>query len=33
MNAVYAVEPRMRINAGSGGGLAPLLENDRGASS
>ena len=29
MNAVYAVEPRMRINAGIRRRLAPLLENDR----
>jgi maltose alpha-D-glucosyltransferase/alpha-amylase len=29
MNAVYAVEPRMRINVGIRRRLAPLLENDR----
>jgi maltose alpha-D-glucosyltransferase/alpha-amylase len=29
MNAVYASEPRMRINAGIRRRLAPLLENDR----
>jgi maltose alpha-D-glucosyltransferase/alpha-amylase len=29
MNAVYAVEPKMRINAGIRRRLAPLLENDR----
>jgi maltose alpha-D-glucosyltransferase/alpha-amylase len=29
MNAVYAIEPRMRINAGIRRRLAPLLENDR----
>ncbi|HEV3088516.1 MAG TPA: maltose alpha-D-glucosyltransferase [Candidatus Elarobacter sp.] len=29
MNAVYAVEPKMRINVGIRRRLAPLLENDR----
>ncbi|MDB5094580.1 MAG: treS, partial [Candidatus Eremiobacteraeota bacterium] len=29
MNAVYAIEPRMRINVGIRRRLAPLLENDR----
>jgi maltose alpha-D-glucosyltransferase/alpha-amylase len=29
MNAVYAIEPRMRLNAGIRRRLAPLLENDR----
>ncbi|MBV9439039.1 MAG: alpha-glucosidase C-terminal domain-containing protein [Candidatus Eremiobacteraeota bacterium] len=29
LNAVYAVEPRMRINVGIRRRLAPLLENDR----
>ena len=29
MNAVYAVDPRMRINVGIRRRLAPLLENDR----
>jgi maltose alpha-D-glucosyltransferase/alpha-amylase len=29
MNAVYAIEPRMRLNVGIRRRLAPLLENDR----
>ena len=29
MNAVYAIEPRMRLNAGIRRRLAPLLDNDR----